>query len=1073
MRLKLRIVLTLMMSLVCAIGFAQKTIHGTVVDTSGEPVIGASVVVTKGTGTVTDYNGEFTMKVEENATIKISFVGYETQTVSVAGKTEFNITLKEDAKTLDDVVVIGYGSVKKRNLTAAVAKMDDKGIKDRPLARAEQALQGQLAGVTVRTETGEPGADQKIRIRGAASVNACSDPLYVVDGVPMTTISSLNPDDIQSIEVLKDAASAAIYGSRGSNGVVIVTTKRGKSGKPTVTFSGSFGWQTAEKKLDIMTAKEWMEFKMRWVDQSYLNQAASKGVTDASIKDDTATRLQKLGLKTPNYNYINDDRWFQYLSPEIQSAHTYDANVGELDLLDWQDHAFRNAIIQNYNVNVAGGTDNLSYMVSGGYMKQDGLVVGTDYQRFTLRTNVESKINKYLTVGLNLAPTYTVANGSGSANGKDSRIHHILAACPVSENGVGYQINAQPNARYNWAGSVSSPTYALETNINKSKRIRFLGNAFLRITPIEDLKVEFSGAANYYDVDGQSYNYTSANANWAQGEGSQSSGGHSTSRSWTTLLQALVNYDKELGQHAISLMAGTSREETNIGFSTNQTYKSPFANDAITGSFNGNLVTPNANTVTEATPKNLVSFFGRVQYNFAERYMLSASLRYDGGSVFGSDNKWGVFPAISGGWMISSEPFWKNLNLGWWNTLKLRASYGVTGNNNIAYDAAYATLTAVNYAGAAGYNASSLGNADLGWEKTHSTDVALDLAFVNNRIQLSLDWYTKTTKDLLYNVPVAGASGFTSIWGNLGEIQNKGFEIELTTHNLTGKFKWDTSLNASYNTNEVISLGTDDTPIYSGWNGVGNNANASNVLMVGHPVNAFYMYEAIGVWESQAQLDAYAAECGVKNVTFTGKVNKPGDIRYRDVNHDGNIDLDNDRVFLGQPTPKWTFGMTNSFEWNNFDASLLITAQTGGKVFGCFGRALDRPSMGASSNVFDCWTKAWWSETETGDGSTPYILSSTTGGQVDSRWLESSDYLSLKNLTIGYTLPLKSGILQRARVYFSGENLLRFDSYYHGYSPEISNAGGSSVPGGANALGIDYGGYPTARSFTFGVNLTF
>ena len=310
MKLKQRIVLTLLMSLFCVMGFAQKSITGTVVDTSGEPVIGASVVAGKGNGTVTDFDGKFTLKVDEKATLKVSYIGYETQTLSVAGKTEFNIILKEDATTLEDVVVIGYGSVKKRNLTAAVAKMDDKGIKDRPLARAEQALQGQLAGVTVRTINAEPGADQTIRVRGAASVNASSDPLYVVDGVPMDNISSINPADIQSIEVLKDAASAAIYGSRGSNGVVIVSTKRGKSGKPTVTFDGSFGWQSAEKKLDIMSATEWMEFKMRWIDQNYLNNAASKGITNASIKDDSATRMKNMGgsMAAPNYNYINDDR---------------------------------------------------------------------------------------------------------------------------------------------------------------------------------------------------------------------------------------------------------------------------------------------------------------------------------------------------------------------------------------------------------------------------------------------------------------------------------------------------------------------------------------------------------------------------------------------------------------------------------------------------------------------------------------------------------------------------------------------------------------------------------------------
>lgn len=1075
MKLKQRRVLaTLVMSLFCLVGFAQKTITGTVVDTNGEPIIGASVLTGKGAGTVTDFKGEFTLtNVDENATIKISYVGYEAQSVSVVGKTELSITLKEDATTLDDVVVIGYGSVKKRNLTAAVAKMDDKGIKDRPLARAEQALQGQLAGVTVRTVSGEPGADQQIRVRGAASVNASSDPLYVVDGVPMTTISSINPSDIQSIEVLKDAASAAIYGSRGSNGVVIVSTKRGKSGKPTVTFNGSVGFSQPEKKLDIMTSTEWMEFKMRWTDRSYLNQAASKGVTDASIKDDTATRMRKLGLTSPNYNYINDDRWFQYLSPEIQAAHTYDANAGELSLLDWQDHAFQNAMIQNYDVSVSGGTENLSYLVSGGYMQQEGLVVGTDYRRANLRANVESKINKYITIGLNLAPTYIIANGAGTANGKDSYLHNILSSTPVSEPGVGYMTNVQPNTKYNWAGSASSPSYRSETNINKSKRVRFIGNAFVRLMPIEDLKIELSGATNYYDVDAQTYNFTSTTANWAQGEGSQSSGGHTTSRVWSTLLQALVNYDKEFGKHGIALMAGTSREETNVGFSTSQTYKAPFANDAITGSFNGSQVTPNANTVTEQTPNKLVSVFGRAQYNFDERYMLSASLRWDGGSVFGGDNKWGIFPAVSAGWMISSEPFWKNLGLDWWNTLKLRASYGVTGNNNISNTAAYATLAAVTYAGAAGYNANSLGNADLGWEKTHSTDVALDFAFLSNRIQLSLDWYTKTTKDLLYQVPVAAASGFSQIWGNLGEISNKGFDIEITTHNLTGKFKWDTSFNASYNTNEVISLGTDDTPIHSGFSSVGDGANASNILAVGHPVNAFYMYEAIGVWKSQAELDAYAKECGVDKVTFQGKTNKPGDIRYRDINHDGNIDLNNDRDYLGQPTPKWIFGMTNSFEWNGFDASFLLTAQLGGKILGTIGRAIDRPSMGASSNVMDCWVNAWWSEDEPGDGKTPYILSSTTGGQVDSRWLWSSDYLSLKNLTLGYTLPIKSNILQRARVFISCENLLRFDSYYNGFSPEIANSGASGAPGGAQATGLDYGGYPTSRIFTFGANITF
>lgn len=1055
---------------------AQSKVTGKVLDASGQPVIGASVQV-KGTsiGAVTDLDGNYSIpNVPKNSSIVVSYVGYQSQTIP-ADQANTTITLREDDKMLDDVVVIGYGSVKRRTLTAAVAKMDDKGIKDRPLARAEQALQGQLAGVTVRTVSGEPGADQQIRVRGAASVNAGSDPLYVVDGVPMNTISALNPSDIQSIEVLKDAASAAIYGSRGSNGVVIVTTKRGKDGKPTVSFNASVGFQTPEKKLDIMTAEEWMLFKMRWNDQNYLNTAKAKGVANASVTDDNATRMANIGgnISAPNYNVILDNRWFQYLDPSVAQAHGYNitGQEGSLALLDWQDECFRNGMTHNYDVSVSGGTDHLSYLVSGGYMKQEGLVIGTDYRRVNLRANVESKINKYFTIGVNLAPTYIIVNGSGVANGKDSGLHHIVSATPVAEPEAGYLTNRQPYTKYQWAGS-ASPYAALDQNLNRSNRVRFVGNAFARITPIEDLRFELSAATNYYDVDGQSYSYTSTSANWTTGEGSQSSGGHSTSRVWSTLLQGLANYDHNFGKHGLSLMAGVSREETNVGFSTNQSFKAPFPNDAVTGTFDGSKLTPMTNTVSEYTPNNLVSVFGRAQYNYDEKYMLSASIRWDGGSVFGADNKWGTFPAVSAGWLVSREQFFKNWNLSWWNTFKIRASYGVTGNNNISNTAAYATLTNITYAGVAGYNANSLGNADLGWEKTHSTDLAVDFGFLDNRIQISLDWYTKTTKDLLYQLPVAGASGFTSIWGNAGEISNKGLDIEITTHNTTGNFKWDTSFNASYNSNKVVSIGSDDTPIHSGFNGVGDGANASNVLAVGHPVNAFYLYRAIGVWNTQAEIDAYAQECGVSAVMFTSKTVKPGDIRYEDVNHDGKIDLDNDRQYLGQPTPKWVFGMTNSFRWKNFDASILITAQTGGKILGTLGRAIDRPSMGAMSNVMDCWTTAWWSETEQGDGTTPYIFSNTTGGQVDSRWLWSSDYLSLKNITLGYTIPVKSNWLNRLRVYASFENLLRFDDYYSGYSPEIAN-GKAGVPGGASALGIDYGGYPTARIYTFGVNVTF
>ena len=882
-----------------------KIITGVILDKTGETVIGASVLV-KGTtnGTITDVDGNFTLNnVQENAVLQVSFVGYKTQDIALKGQSNVKVTLEEDTEVLDEVVVIGYGSVKKSTLTGAVAKMDTKGIQDRPLARPETALQGQLAGVTVRTTTGEPGADMQIRVRGAASVNANSDPLYVVDGVPMTTLSGINPADIASIEVLKDAASAAIYGSRGSNGVVIVTTQKGKTGKPKVSFNASVGFQTLEKKIDLLSATEWMEFRTRWNDAYYLSEAQKKGITNASIRDDNATRLANVGVKagTDNaYLYILDDRWFNYLSQDMRDSHTYTPTSESLSLLDWQDEVYRTAIVQDYSLNVSGATDNVSYLFSGGYMNQEGLATGTGYKRFSFRANVESKINKYLSIGMNLAPTYIVTDGSGRANGKDSQAHKTLSSAPVSEPGVGYMTYVQPNGRYGWADTTSSPSYILNTDISQNRTLRMVGNAFLRITPFQDFRVELSAAANYYDLDGNKYSFSSSGKGWAKGEGQSSSGSHSTSRIWNTLLQAVANYDHTFNKHGVSAMLGFSSEQSSLGYKTEQGFKAPFPNDAITGSFDGSKVAAGTNTVTEQTPNKLLSTFGRLQYNYDERYMLSGSLRFDGGSVFGVNNKWGVFPAISGGWIISNEKFFKNWDQKWWNTLKIRASYGVTGNNSISNTAAYATLTSSVYGGAAGYYTSSLGNADLGWEKTHSTDIAVDLGFLNNRIQLSLDWYTKNTTDLLYQVPVEGASGFSTIWDNLGDIHNEGFEIELNTHNLTGNFKWDTSFNMSYNKNEVKKLGTDNTPIYSGFSG----SNYSNILTVGKAVNTYYMYDAIGVWKNQAEIDAYSAAHNGQPVTFEGKQIQPGDIRYRDVNNDGKYDKDNDCLLYTSPSPR-------------------------------------------------------------------------------------------------------------------------------------------------------------------------
>jgi TonB-linked SusC/RagA family outer membrane protein len=1046
----------------------KKQITGTVTDERGDPVIGANVIE-KGTtnGVITDINGNFSLSVTENAILEISYIGYNKQEVSTRNKTNPSIILTEDSKTLEEVIVIGYGAVKKSSLTGAVSKMDGEAIADRILARAETALQGTLAGVAVRTISGEPGEDMQIRVRGAASINANSDPLYVVDGTPMNTLSGVNPSDISSIEVLKDAASAAIYGSRGSNGVVIVTTKKGTSGKPKVSFSANFGFQEIEKRVDVLNAVEWMEFKIKYSDENYLRNAQSRGVTSASINDPNVARLTNLGMD-PNLDIANnitlDDRWFQYVSESTKASHSFQATDEKLNLLDWQDAIYRNAVIQEYGISLSGGTENTKYLFSGGYMNQPGLAVGTNYERFAARTNIESKITGFLTAGMTLAPTYIKRKGVGLANGKDQQAHNALAAVPVSHDDVGYMVLVEPNERYRYsAGDRPSPLAVLENNINNNDIVRVLGTAFVRVEPLEGLKVELSGSVNYYDYDSYAYNFSNVTTSWTLGEGASSSSTHQTDRKISTLVQGLINYDKTINRHTIGLMLGASNEQLNIGFFTDQRYNKPFPNDAVTGSFDGTTIPVSRTLVQEGTPNRIVSFFGRLQYNYADRYLLTGSLRYDGGSVFGANNKWGIFPALSGAWNISNEKFFKNLEIDQINMLKLRGSYGVTGNNSISNTAGYATMQSSIYAGLPGYRVNTIANSDLGWEMTHSTDLALDIALLYNRIQFSVDWYTKETTDLLYQIPVHGASGFSTVWGNLGDVKNEGFELEISSRNLTGAFKWNTSFNFSYNKNEVQKLGATDTPVYWSFQ---SGATPSNILKVGEAINSFYLYESIGVWKTQKEIDDYSALHENKTIAFEGKTIKPGDIRYRDVNNDGEFDKDNDRSILGNPFPSCVYGLTNKFEYKNFDLSILLTAQTGGKIYGLMGRHLNNPGMGADINLMGNLKNSWWSETDQGDGKTPYYFSTTTGGIIDSRWLYSSDYLRVKNFTLGYKIPVNSKIMSNARVYLSIENLFRWDSYDGGYSPETANTGSSSY-------GIDYGGYPTARTFTIGTNIVF
>ena len=1040
--------------------YAQTT-SGKVLDTNGVPVIGAAVMVPGTTnGVTTDINGAFSLRVAPGTTLEVSCIGYVTQRVTAAAN--LSIILEEDAEMLEETVVIGYGSVKRSDLTSAVASMDSKPIDDRPMARAEQALQGQLAGVDVRISNAEPGADPEIRVRGAASISAGNNPLYVIDGVPQGNMQGLNPNDIASIEVLKDAASSAIYGSRGSNGVIIVTTKQGQKGKPRVNFTATYGIATLEKKVDVLSATEWMEWAIRQMDANYLARFPA-----GNISDDNATRMANLKITSPQRtggNAVNyDDRWLKYLSKEMQASHTFnDPNKEELSLLDWQKEMYRPAGTQNYNVSVSGATDATKYMFSLGYMDQNGLFPASNYKRINLRTNIETKISELFTIGLNIAPSFVINTGSGRGNGKDSQAHRYLSSAPVSEPGVGYQVATYPNLKYEWAGTSAYPRdYNLDI-APRSNTLRLQASTFLRFTPIKDLQIEATASANYSSSSTHTFNNgTIWNGAWlTRAEGEASTVSHSTSYGINTLLQIVANYNKTFGKHSIAAMLGASTEISGIGYSTSNNFKN-LANDTIRGTFSGNntSVTPtvSGSSITESTQTHLASFFGRINYNYGGRYIFSASLRRDGYSRFGAKNKWGWFPSASAGWMISNEPFFKESGLDWWNTLKLRVSYGQTGNNGVSQSAAYSTLSQTNYDDVLAYRIGSVGNLSLGWEKTHSTDVALDFGFLRNRIQASIDWYTKTTTDLLYSIPVPATSGMTSTTGNLGSVWNSGVEIEINTQNISNRdFSWSTSFNVSYNKNKVLQLGSENTTVYKSSNG------AYNVLEVGQPMYYFYGLKCIGVWKSQAEIDEYTRQTGLVP-KYNGTPVVPGDLKHEDVNGDGNIQntTSGDFQYLGKPTPSYVFGMTNRFSYKNFDASVLFTAQTGGSIYGTLGRAIDRAGMGSQTNAMGWWRDQWWSEKEPGNGWVPYHRSAVKP-DADSRFLYKSDYFRVKNLTIGYKIPFKR-IIQSARIYASLENLLILDSYYHGYSPESANSG----------TGMDYGAYPSARTYTFGININF
>ena len=1008
------------------------TLSATVRDSaSGQPLTGVTVVkVGTSAGATTDPQGRFTLSLPDaSGSLKFSYLGYNVKVIPVArARAMKQVLLSTNKKVLNEVVVIGYGSTVKKDLTGSVAQLDASKIADRPITRIEQAMQGQMAGVQVRTTTGQPGSALQIRVRGTASVNGGNDPLYVIDGVPVDNLDDINPDDIASITVLKDAASTAIYGSRATNGVVLITTKQGQAGKTRFTFSASFGIQQLAKKMDMMSAPEWIDLTTQIEDSNYVARGLQLGQV-WSPNDPVATRQKNLGITGRDATYIPDPRWQD--------------GTDSLDYIDWQDAFYRNAPMANYQLAASGGTGRLTYRISGNYLDQDGIAVYTGYKLFSVRANFQDQLTSYLKMGLDIAPSYSWSTG-GNVDGKDAQSHHVLSMVPVTEKDAGINSGTSPYSTYYWAGSTQSPIAYQRRTTNELNRQRLLSNLYLQADILKGLSLKVSGGWNTSEENHKTY-HPSLSIN--QLPGSASSGSYTTANSQYYMFESLVTYDRQFGDHHINAIAGYTSEDTkNVGTSQSA---NKFSNDDLT-TLDNNTSTVTRSQTTELR-RTLESLLARVEYNYREKYLFSASIRRDGSSIFGQDNKWGNFPSVGVGWNIAQEPFMKSLPAV--SQFKLRVSWGMNGNNSISDYLAYGGISASNYsfdgALANGYVPGSISNANLQWEKTRSTDIGLDMGFLNERITASVDYYDKFTTDMLLDVPFALSTGFASGWQNIGHMFNKGWEFDVTSDNITGRFQWSTSVNFSLNHNQITALGTGNAPIHGGY------SNLTQINEVGQPIGTFYMYQAIGVYKDDADLKSSPHM----------STNIVGDVKYRDVNGDGVINAD-DRTLLGQPDPKYSWGFYNTFKYGGFDLSFLIQGAGGNKIYDLIGRAIDRPSMGFRSNPLGRWRDRWRSEAEPGDGHTPRI-DGTTGGLYDSRWLYDATYARFKNITIGYNLPhgLIKGITS-ARVYLSGENLFYLHNKdYGGYSPELENS--------VSNANYEYGAYPDARTYLVGINLGF
>ena len=972
--------------LISSAAFAQQTkVTGKVVDEQNEPVVGATVQVEGTTnGTATNVDGQFTLEVNSGARLRFSYVGFKTLTIKAANG--MKVTMQEDANTLNEVVTIGYGSVKRKDVTTAVSSVSTKDLEKRPIVSALQGMQGMAAGLQISQANGQPGASPTIRVRGTTSLNGSNSPLYVVDGVPVDNVDYLSSDDIDNIQILKDASSAAIYGSRAANGVVIINTKQGKAGVTKIALNAHYAFNGVRDNQNSLNAAQYKEL------------------------------MDELGVvRLPN-NLV--------------------------DQTDWKKEVYRVGNVQDYQLNITSGNDKLRYFLSGGYTGEDGVIRASNYKRYNVRGNIINDISKWLTINADVAYSDYTYKGTGIISGTGSNRGGVLAAVIETPTYGPVWDPANPRQYYsNYYGvNVHSPLENIaRTKDNKSQYNKLLASGKAIVTLLPTLK--FTSTLAFDRSSGITTNFLDPTET-LEGRNQHGTGydSRSTGTIWT--FDNTINWKKELGRHSLDMMAGSSW--TNSRWSQSDINGSYYA-DADIKTLNAANKISWTGTGSTASEWAILSFFGRLQYNYNDTYLFTANLRADGSSKLAPGHRWGYFPSFSAAWRVSQEKFMKNVS--WIDDLKLRGGWGQTGNQSGLGDYSYLALYKINriqWFGTSGdANAvptrtkSILSNPELTWETTSQTNIGLDLTLLNNRLTFYVDYYYKLTHDLLMNMtlPTGGAEANTMVF-NGGEIENRGWELAVSSKNLTGKLSWNTDFNISFNRNKLKSLKL--TKVYPAAITTDHVHDYVVRNTPGRPLGSFYGYIADGVNR------------------------ETGELNYRDVNNDGIISA-NDRTYIGDPNPDFTFGMTNTFAWKGLSLSVLLQGSYGNDIYNV--SRMDNEGMFDGRNQSTTVLRRW---------RIPGQITDVPKAGFDQRnstyYIEDGSYLRVKSVTLSYDVPalaLRKMHLTRLMPYISFTNLLTWTGY-KGRDPEVNQYGDSGT-----VQGLDWGTYPLSRSFVMGLKVEF